>query len=232
MLEQRFEDRNDVRSGLLQFPRSRARPAAGVEHREIQRLIIRAQFHKQLEHFVEHLVRAGILAIDLVDDDDRPQLMLEGFLEHEPRLRHRSLGRIDQQKHAVRHRQHALHFPAEICVAGRVDQVDLGGRAGRIGVGDGDVLGENGDSTLALQGIAVEQAFLRELAITKIPALPEQSVHQRRLAMVDVGDNCNISNIVSHCIHNRSQFPRTGSQRPLTTTQSLSLQGVTPIQRD
>ena len=53
----------------------------------------------------------------------------------------------------------------------------------------------------ALQRVAVQQAFLRQLAVTEIAALLEQSIHQRRLAMVDVGDDRNISNIVSHRIH-------------------------------
>ena len=67
---------------------------------------------------------ARVGAIDLVDDDDRRQAALEGLAQHEARLRQRPFGGVDEQQHAVGHRQHALHFAAEIGVAGRVDDVD------------------------------------------------------------------------------------------------------------
>jgi hypothetical protein len=51
------------------------------------------------------------------------------LFKHEPGLRHRALGGVNQQEDAVRHRQHALDFAAEVGVAGRVDQVDLGDRS-------------------------------------------------------------------------------------------------------
>ena len=42
------------------------------------------------------------------------------------------------------------------------------------------------------------------LAVAEVAALAEQGVDQRRLAVVDVGDDGNVSNIVSHRIHCRS----------------------------
>ncbi len=43
---------------------------AGVDDREIELLVAGAEFHEQLENHVEHLVRPGVLAVDLVDDHD------------------------------------------------------------------------------------------------------------------------------------------------------------------
>ena len=111
--------------GSSSFQRRGARAARGVEHREVERLVVRAELDEQVEDLVEHFVRAGVRAVDLVDDDDRAKLVLERLLEHEARLRHRPFGRVDEQEHAVRHRQHALDLAAEVGVAGRVDQVDL-----------------------------------------------------------------------------------------------------------
>ena len=50
------------------------------------------------------------------------------FMRDEPRLRHRPLDRVDQQQHAVDHAEHALDLAAEVGVARRVDDVDLGRR--------------------------------------------------------------------------------------------------------
>ena len=70
-------------------------------------------------------MRPGVGAVDLVDDDDRLEAVLERLAQHEPRLRQRPFGGVDEQEHAVGHAQDALDLAAEVGVAGRVDQVDL-----------------------------------------------------------------------------------------------------------
>jgi hypothetical protein len=52
------------------------------------------------------------------------QAEFERLAQHEARLRQRALGRVDQQEHAVDHRQGALDLAAEVGVARRVDDVD------------------------------------------------------------------------------------------------------------
>ena len=47
-----------------------------------------SELDEQVEDLVEHLVGPGVGAVDLVDDDDRPQAALEGLAQHEARLRH------------------------------------------------------------------------------------------------------------------------------------------------
>ena len=53
----------------------------------------------------------------LLIDHDRLEPALERLGEHEARLRHRPLGRVDQHQGAVGHAQHALDLAAEIGVA-------------------------------------------------------------------------------------------------------------------
>ncbi len=201
MLQKRLENRADVRAGLLQFPGSRTGSPAGVENREIERLLISAQFHEQIEYFVQNRIGPRIRAVDLVDHHDGPKLMLKRLLQDEAGLRHRSLGGIDEQEHPVGHAQDALDFPAEIGVAGGVDQIDL--RHYAIGGGklDRHVLGQDGDSPLALEGIAIEERVLLDLTLAKIAALAQQRVDQRRFAMVDVGDDCDVADVVTHSVH-------------------------------
>ena len=145
---------------------------------------------KQLEAFVEHFVRPGIGPVDLVDDDDRLQPAFERFGEHVPRLRHRPLGRVDQHQRPVGHPQHALDLAAEVGVARRVDDVDLHAL-----VVEGDVLGQDRDAALALQVVGIEDAVADELAGAELAALAQQAIDQRRLAVVDVGDDGDIANV-------------------------------------
>ena len=122
---------------------------AGEDVGEVGQRVVGPQLQEQIEHLVEHLVRPGVGAIDLVDHHDRPQPALQGLGQHEAGLRHGALGRVDQHQRPVGHAQHALDLAAEIGVARRVDDVDL-----HAPVGHGDVLGQDGDPPLALQVVA------------------------------------------------------------------------------
>ena len=43
----------------------------GVQERRVKLLVVRVQLHQQPQDFVVDLGRAGVLAVDLVDDDHR-----------------------------------------------------------------------------------------------------------------------------------------------------------------
>ena len=122
----------------------------------------------------------------------RLQSALQGLGQDEPRLRHRAFGRIDQHQGAVGHPQHAFHFAAKIGVAGRVDDVDL-----HAVKQDGDVLGQDRDAPLAFQLVRVENAIADQLAVAEFAALPQQAIDQRRLAVIDMGNDGNIANVLA-----------------------------------
>ena len=163
-------------------------PANGIEHRKFQLFVIGAQIDEQIVDFVEHLVRPGILAVDLVDDHHHGQAGIQRFLEHKAGLRQRPLGGIHQQDGAGGHGQGTLHFAAEIGVAGGVDNIDL--HAFPV---HGAVLGGNGDAAFAFQVHAVHDAVIHLLIGAEHPALTKEGVHQRGLAMVDVSNNGHIA---------------------------------------
>ncbi len=106
-----------------------------------------AERQEELEDLVQHLVGAGVLAVDLVDHDDWLEVEVERLLEHELGAGQRALGSVDQEQHAIDHGQGALDLAAEVGVAGRVDDVDLGAF-----VEDGRVLGQDRDAALASPG--------------------------------------------------------------------------------
>ena len=117
-------------------------------------------------------------------------LRFERLAQHVARLRQRAFAGIHQQHDAIDHLQRALHFAAEIAVARRVDDVDLDAV-----IDDGGVLGENRDAALALQVVGVHDAVDELLVGAEGAALAEHGVHQRGLAMIDVGDDGDIANV-------------------------------------
>jgi hypothetical protein len=193
-LQDDIEERLEIDCRDRQIGRRNPLPASREDCREIERRIVGVQFDEEIEHQVQDFRGAGVGAIDLVDDDDRPQLALEGFAQDEARLRQRPLGGVHEQEAAIGHLQDALDLAAEIGVARRVDDVDL-----HAGDGQGDVLGEDGDAALAFEivGIEDEPVLSTGEAIQLLGAeesrLAHHHIDERGLAMIDVCDDGNIT---------------------------------------
>ena len=192
VLEQQVQQRRQVL--LLDFP-SRvvaARRTAGlcvaVDDRELDLRLVGVEIEEQLVHLVDHLGHARVRAIDLVDHEDHRQARLERLAQHKPRLRQRPLGGVHEQQHAVDHRQPALDLAAEVGVARRVDDVQL-----HAADADGGVLGEDRDPLLALEIHRVHDTLVDVLVLTERARLPEQRVDERRLAVIDVGDDRDVA---------------------------------------
>ena len=159
-------------------------------------MLVGVEVEEQLVDLVDHLRHTGVGAVDLVDDEDHREAGLERLAQHEPGLGQRPLGRVDEQQHAVDHRQAALDLAAEVGVAGRVDDVEL-----RLAVVQRGVLGEDRDALLALEIHRVHHARGDLLAFAEGAGLPEHRVHERRLAVVDVGDDRDVADVISGAKH-------------------------------
>ena len=127
-------------------------------------------------------------AVDLVDDDDDAVTQLQRAGEDEARLRHGALSGVDEQDDAVDHLEDTLHLAAEVGVARRVDDVDLG-----IAIVDGGVLRKDGNAALTLKVVGVHHAIHDLLIFTVDAALLEHLVDKRSLAVVDVRDNGDVA---------------------------------------
>ena len=133
-------------------------------------------------------------AVDLVDDDDRAQPQRQRLAGDELGLRHRAFGAVDQQDHAVDHRQDALDLAAEIGVAGGVDDVDAGALAALGGRPfDRGALGEDGDPALLLEVVRIHRALFDALVVAEGAGLAEQLVDEGGLAVIDVGDDRHVA---------------------------------------
>ena len=188
--ENQLEQRAQVVAGLVQVARRRAGAGVGVDDGEVELLLAGVEVDEEVVDLVQHLGDARVGAVDLVDADDRRQPGLERLLEHEAGLRQRPLGGVDQQHDAVDHRQRALDLAAEVGVAGRVDDVDL-----HAAVVDGGVLGQDGDAALALEIEGVHDPLHHLLVGAEDAALMQHGVDQRRLAVIDVGDDGDVANV-------------------------------------
>ena len=175
---------------LLQ--RGPARFGVGVDDREVDLLVVGVEVEEELVDLVDDLGDAGVGAVDLVDDEDHRQLRLQRLAQDEAGLGERALGGVDQQQHAVDHRQSPLDLAAEVGVARGVDDVELDPA-----VVDGGVLGEDRDPLLALQVHRVHHPLVYVLALAEGAGLPQHRVDQRRLAVVDVGDDRDVAEVVS-----------------------------------
>ena len=188
--DHRLEERGQIRAAAIRFGRGPAVPSCGVEKGRIELGVACVQVHEEFQDLVVHLPGARVGAVHLVDEDHRRQPERERLGRHEPRLRHGTLGGVDQQEHPIHHPQNALHLPAEVGVSRRIDDVDLGAAPQ-----DRRVLGEDGDAALALQRIRVQDSLADFLAGAKDPGLAKHLVDQRGLAMIHMRYDGNVAQL-------------------------------------
>ncbi len=132
------------------------------------------------------LVRLGGRQVDLVEHRDDRQVVLEGHVEVGQRLRLDALGGVDEQHGTLAGRQRPGHLVAEVDVTGRVDEVE------HVPVPrQPDVLRLDGDAALTLDVHAV-QVLGAHVALLDHTGDLEHPVGQRRLAVVDVGDDAEV----------------------------------------
>ena len=168
----------------------------GIEHGEVELILGGVEVDEEVVDLVEHLGGARVLAVDLVDDDHRGELGLQRLLQHEARLGQGALGGVDEEQHAVHQREGALHLAAEVGVAGRVHDVDL-----HVLVVDGRVLRHDRDALLALEVDRVHDPLGHVLVGAEDARLPQHGVHEGGLAVVDVGDDGDVTDVRSLLSH-------------------------------
>ena len=188
--EQHLEERLEVGRELVRrepgLPGARVR----VDDRELDLALVGVEVEEERVDLVHDLGDPRVGPVDLVHDEDHGQARLERLAQDEARLRERPLARVDEEEDAVHHRQAALDLAAEVRVARRVDDVDL-----EAAVADGRVLGEDRDALLALEVHRVEHALGHVLVLPEGAGLPEHGVDERRLPVVDVGDDRDVADV-------------------------------------
>ena len=188
LLEDEIEQGHQVRGRILELAPGLTELAHRVHVRKIRLRVGRAEIAEQIEHLAQHLVRARVRPIDLVDHDDHGEAALQALRQDEARLWKRAFCRVHEEQRAVGHHQRALDLAAEIGVAGRVDDVDLVPL-----VPNARVLREDRDASLALEIVIVHDAFGDDLIVAEGARLTEHVIDERRLPVVDVGDDGDVA---------------------------------------
>ena len=161
---------------------------SGINNREIQLVIISIQLHKELQDLIVNIINALVWAVNLVDNNDRLQLLLKSLSQNVLGLRHRTLKGIYQQQNTINHVQYTLNLAAEISMARGINNIYLGAL-----IHDSSILGKNSNTALTLQIARVHNALCYLLVGAENMALLQHSINQGSLAMVDMGNNSNIS---------------------------------------
>ncbi len=71
-------------------------------------------------------------------------------------------------------------------------------------VADRRVLRQDGDPAFLLEVVGVHDALVHLLVGAYSARLPEKRVDERSLAMIDVGDDGNVADVVSKLLHSRA----------------------------
>ncbi len=152
-----------------------------VECGEVELLFCSVEVKHEVEHHLLHFFGAAIRFVDL-------QTYLKSFLENKSGLRHRAFESIDKKNTAVGHIEHTLNLAAKIGVSGSVDDIDF-----VILIIYRYVFRKNCDATLALEVVVVKNEFACILVLTKEVSGQQHFVNKGSLAVVDMGDDSNVT---------------------------------------
>ena len=136
-----------------------------------------------------------MLQVDLIDDRNDLEFVFHGREGVGDGLRFDALERIDQQQGALTAGQRAGHFVVEVDVPRRVNQVQFVLFVLKLAL-HGHGPGLDGDAASPLQGHVIEHLF-PHLALVDRAGDLQQAVRQRALAMVNVGDDAEVSDVLA-----------------------------------
>ena len=151
-------------------------------------------------------IGVGLRQVHLVEDRDDLDAEVERGVAVGDGLRLDALAGVDDEERAFARRQRPADLVREVDVAGRVDQVELVGAAVAGGVLERGGLRLDRDAALALDVHRVEHLRFH-LAVGETAATLDQAIGEGRFAVVDVGDDRKIANLI-HASRARSAEQR------------------------
>ena len=148
----------------------------------------------QVGDLLRHALGLGAGQVDLVQARDQLEPGVDGQVGVRDGLGLDALGRVDDQQRALAGGERARDLVGEVDVAGRVDQLQLVGLAVLRGEEDAHRLGLDRDPALALEVHRVQQLRAHRARVDGVGRL-EDAVGQRRLPMVDMGDDREVPDV-------------------------------------
>ena len=188
IVDDEIEERCHIRFQTFRRFRSPAFLRRGKQHRKVELVLAGIKCCKEIESFVVHFVRPCFRLVDLVDQNDRPQAETKRLAHDKLGLRHWALSRVDQYHDAVDHTKDTFDFAAKIGVPRGIDNIYA-----RIAPLYRCALCKDGNATFAFLVIAIHGTLRDTLVIANETTLPQQAVDKRRLPMIDMGDDRDVS---------------------------------------
>ena len=180
----RLGRRNALHDRLQQRAHARAVLRGDLQH------LVRLEAERRDQLF-DDPVGLGGRQVDLVHDRDDGEVVLQREVDVGERLRLDALRCVDDQQRSLARRERARDFVREVDVPRRVDEVQLV-VAALIGEPHADGLRLDGDAALALEVHRIEQLVVH-LARGDSARDLQDAVGERRLAVVDVGDDAEVA---------------------------------------
>ena len=140
------------------------------------------------------LLRLGRRQVDLVEDRDDLVIVVERLVDVGERLRLDPLARVDDEERALAGGERPVDLVGEVDMAGRVDEVEDVVVAVARAVVEPHGLRLDGDAALALDVHRIEH-LAAHLALAETAGDLDQPVGERRLAVVDMGDDREVADI-------------------------------------
>ena len=183
-----FKKRGQILALVIRIVHRHAVSAHCVQHRKIQLFIVGAEVDEEIVNFIENFLDAGVLAINLVDNDHNGKLRLQCLMKDKAGLGEWAFRRIHEQNGSACHGQGALDLSAKIRMAWGINDVDLDSLPG-----DGAVLGSNRDAALAFEVPVIHNAVGNFLVGSENATLFKKRIHKGGLTVVDMGYNSHIA---------------------------------------
>ena len=159
--------------------------------RDLQDLALVAA--NQLSDLVRVLLRLRARQVDLVEDRDDRKVILEGQIQVRERLGLDALRGVDKEDCTLARRQGAGDLVGEVHVTGRVDHVERVGGA-LVCPRHAHRLALDRDAALTLDVHAIE-VLVAHLARLDDAGQLEHAVRERRLPMIDMGDDAEVTDL-------------------------------------
>jgi len=138
-----------------------------------------------------HFIRACVAAVYLVDEYDRAQAEFERLGEYEFGLWQWAFCGIAKEHYAVYHGKYALYFTAKVGVARGVHDVDA-----QVAARYRSTFSQNGNTAFFFQIALIHNAGIDVLVGAESATLLQHLVDQSGFAMIHVGNNGNITDIL------------------------------------
>ena len=190
--QNRIKQRLQILPFIIHMEFGDAAPGGRINQRKIKLLIISIKLDEKFKNFPFHIRHTLVRTVNLIDDDDRFQVMLKSFTENILRLGHRAFMGVNKEQDTVHHVQDTFYFPAKIGMPGRIYDIDL-----HTIMHDRRILRQDCNSPFPFQRVGIHDAFRHLLIFPENMALLQHGIHKSGFTMIDMGDDRNVADIFS-----------------------------------